>query len=123
MLFRLLIAAAIVFSGSLASFAQDENKASTIFAGGCFWCMEPPFDKTEGVLSTTSGYTGGAAEDATYKKVSAGSTGHFESVKIDYDPSRVDYEKLLNVFWRNIDPFDDKGQFCDKGDQYKSAIF
>lgn len=123
MLFRLFIAAAFLAAGSLASLAQDENKASAVFAGGCFWCMEPPFDKTDGVLSTISGYTGGSAEEATYRKVSSGGTGHFESVKINYDPSKVSYEKLLTIFWRNIDPFDDRGQFCDKGKQYKPAIF
>jgi len=123
MQFRLFIAAALLVAGSLASFAQSENKASAVFAGGCFWCMEPPYDKTEGVLSTTSGYTGGTAKTAKYEVVSSGGTGHLESVKVEYDPSKVSYEKLLNVYWHNIDPFDDRGQFCDKGDQYKSAIF
>lgn len=94
-----------------------------IFAGGCFWCMEPPFDKLDGVLSTVSGYIGGTAEDATYKRVSAGSTGHYEAVRIEFDPSKVDYGQLLKVFWRNIDPFDGNGQFCDKGPQYRAAIF
>ena len=94
-----------------------------IFAGGCFWCMEPPFDKLDGVLSTVSGYIGGTAEDATYKRVSAGSTGHYEAVRIEFDPSKVDYRQLLKVFWRNIDPFDGSGQFCDKGPQYRAAIF
>lgn len=94
-----------------------------IFAGGCFWCMEPPFDKLDGVLSTISGYIGGTAEDATYKRVSAGSTGHYEAVRIEFDPSKVDYGQLLKVFWRNIDPFDGNGQFCDKGPQYRAAIF
>jgi peptide-methionine (S)-S-oxide reductase len=123
MLFRLLAAAAMLMAGSLSLAAQTENKASAIFAGGCFWCMEPPYDKTEGVSATISGYIGGSAESANYKQVSAGSTAHYEAVKIDYDPSKVGYEQLLSIFWRNIDPFDDKGQFCDKGDQYKAAIF
>lgn len=104
----------------------DERGAATeaaVFAGGCFWCMEPPFDKLAGVLSTVSGYIGGSAEDATYQRVSSGSTGHYEAVKIEFDPSKVDYGQLLEVFWRNIDPFDGNGQFCDKGPQYRSAVF
>jgi peptide-methionine (S)-S-oxide reductase len=121
MLSRLLIATVFLFTG-LAT-AQAEDRASAVFAGGCFWCMEPPYDKTDGVLSTTSGYIGGASESANYKQVSAGGTGHYEAVKIEYDPSKVSYEKLLSIFWRNVDPFDDRGQFCDKGDQYKAAIF
>jgi peptide-methionine (S)-S-oxide reductase len=106
-----------------AASAQTAQTATAIFAGGCFWCMEPPFDKTEGVISTTSGYTGGTKVNPTYQEVSAGTTGHFESVKVEYDPSKVSYEKLLDVFWPNVDPFDASGQFCDKGDQYRSAIF
>jgi peptide-methionine (S)-S-oxide reductase len=85
--------------------------------------MEPPFDKTEGVLSTVSGYTGGQAENPTYEEVSAGGTGHYEAVKIEYDPAKISYEKLLDVFWPNVDPFDASGQFCDKGQQYRAAIF
>lgn len=102
--------------------AQAENKVA-IFAGGCFWCMEGPFDKLDGVLSTTSGYTGGTLENPTYEDTSTGKTGHYESVQIEYDPGKVSYEKLLEVFWKNIDPFDARGQFCDKGPQYRSAIF
>jgi peptide-methionine (S)-S-oxide reductase len=94
-----------------------------VFAGGCFWCVEAAFDKVDGVLSTTSGYTGGIKVNPTYEQVSAGRTGHYESLKVDYDPARVGYEKLLDVFWRNIDPVDATGQFCDKGPQYRSAIF
>ena len=97
--------------------------AVATFAGGCFWCMEPPFDKTEGVVSTTSGYTGGQKAGATYEEVSAGGTGHKEAVRVVYDPQKVSYAKLLDVFWRNVDPVDARGQFCDKGDQYKAAIF
>jgi peptide-methionine (S)-S-oxide reductase len=123
MLARLFLTAALLLGGTIISQAQTENTASAIFAGGCFWCMEHPYDETDGVLATTAGYSGGTAEDATYKKVSSGVTSHFEAVKIDYDPSKVGYEKLLYIFWRNIDPFDAKGQFCDKGNQYRSAIF
>jgi peptide-methionine (S)-S-oxide reductase len=117
-LFALAIAAL-----STPAAAQSAPTATAIFAGGCFWCMEPPFDKTEGVLSTTSGYTGGTKVNPTYEEVSAGSTGHMESVKVEYDPTKVGYEKLLDVFWHNVDPLDADGQFCDKGSQYRSAIF
>jgi peptide-methionine (S)-S-oxide reductase len=93
------------------------------FAGGCFWCMEKPFDAIPGVISTTAGYTGGFVENPTYEQVSAGKTGHMEAVQVSYDPNRVSYQQLLDAFWRNIDPLDDRGQFCDKGPQYRSAIF
>jgi peptide-methionine (S)-S-oxide reductase len=93
------------------------------FAGGCFWCMEGPFDKLEGVISTTSGYTGGGKKDPTYEEVSAGGTGHAESVRVVYDPAKVSYERLLEVFWHNIDPLAHERQFCDAGNQYRSAIF
>ncbi len=99
------------------------GSASAIFAGGCFWCMEPPYDKLEGVFSTTSGYIGGHVEAPSYEQVSSGSTGHVEAVLIEYDPNVINYEELLEVFWRNIDPLDDRGQFCDRGEQYRSAIF
>jgi peptide-methionine (S)-S-oxide reductase len=97
--------------------------ALAIFAGGCFWCMEPPFEKLDGVKTVVSGYTGGTKENPTYDEVSAGGTGHAEAVQVTFDPSKVSYEKLLEVFWRNVDPYDAKGQFCDKGSQYRSAIF
>jgi peptide-methionine (S)-S-oxide reductase len=93
------------------------------FAGGCFWCMEPPFEKLDGVLSVTVGYTGGTVQNPTYEQVSAGGTGHAESVQILYDPSRISYEKLLDVFWHNVDPTDAGGQFCDRGSQYRPEIF
>jgi peptide-methionine (S)-S-oxide reductase len=96
---------------------------TAIFAGGCFWCVEEAFDKVPGVLATISGYTGGEAPNPTYKQVSAGGTGHYEAVKVEYDPAQVSYEELLETFWHNIDPFDGRGQFCDKGSQYLSAIF
>ena len=97
--------------------------AVATFAGGCLWCMEPPFDRLDGVISTTSGYTGGSTENPTYKEVSSGRTGHAEAVQIVYDPKRVSYEQLLDVFWHNIDPTSAGGQFCDGGDQYRSEIF
>ena len=112
--------AVMLYSISLPLFAATD---SVIFAGGCFWCMEPPFDKLDGVVRTTSGYSGGHTENPTYKSTSSGTTGHYEVVEIEYDPAKVSYEKLLDVFWKNIDPFDDKGQFCDKGPQYRAAIF
>ena len=90
--------------------------AVATFAGGCFWCMEPPFDKLDGVISTTSGYAGGRTANPTYDQVSSGRTGHLEVLQIEYDPAKVSYEELLDVFWRNIDPLDGGGQFCDKGE-------
>ena len=102
---------------------KDGASAVAVFAGGCFWCMEPPFDKLDGVLATTSGYIGGSKEDANYKAVSYTDTGHYEAIEVRYDPAKVSYEKLLEVFWRNIDPLDGRGQFCDKGPSYLTAIF
>ncbi|MEB2344691.1 MAG: peptide-methionine (S)-S-oxide reductase MsrA [Deltaproteobacteria bacterium] len=101
----------------------EPGTASAVFAGGCFWCMEPPFDALDGVLSTTSGYTGGSLANPTYEQVSAGGTGHVEAVQVRYDPQRVGYAKLLEVYWRNVDALDDGGQFCDRGESYRSAIF
>ncbi len=102
---------------------MERQSATATFAGGCFWCMEPPFDKLEGVQSTTSGYIGGRTPNPTYEQVSAGGTGHTEAVQIVYDPTRVTYEKLLDVFWQNVDSLDAGGQFCDRGDQYRTGIF
>ena len=93
------------------------------FAGGCFWCMEAPFDKVPGVVSTTSGYAGGRVKDPTYEQVSEGTTGHAEALQVAYDPAKVSYEQLLEVFWRNVDPIDRGGQFCDRGNQYRTGIF
>ncbi|NHA13621.1 peptide-methionine (S)-S-oxide reductase MsrA [Thioalkalivibrio sp. XN279] len=103
--------------------AAGAETARATFAGGCFWCMEPPFDKLEGVLSTTSGYAGGPEPDPTYEQVARGLTGHAEVVQVVYDPARISYEELLQVFWRNIDPLAVDRQFCDAGPQYRSAIF
>lgn len=116
---RLLIAV-LLYSIQLTAFAANDV---AIFAGGCFWCMEGPFDKLDGVVSTTSGYTGGHTENPTYKMTSSGTTGHYEAVQIEYDPDKVSYQKLLDVYWMNVDPFDARGQFCDKGPQYRAAIF
>jgi peptide-methionine (S)-S-oxide reductase len=103
--------------------ASTEGLARATFAGGCFWCMEPPFDKVPGVVSTTSGYMGGRVENPTYQQVSSGGTGHAEVVQVTYDPKKVSYEKLLEVFWHNVDPTVRDRQFCDVGEQYRTAIF
>jgi peptide-methionine (S)-S-oxide reductase len=100
-----------------------EQLQTAVFAGGCFWCMEPPFDKKEGVVQTESGYTGGHVANPSYEQVSSGGTGHTEAIRITFDPGRISYEELLEIFWRNIDPLDKGGQFCDRGDQYRSGIF
>lgn len=102
------------------AFSETEK---AIFAGGCFWCMEAPFDALDGVISTTSGYTGGDQENPSYEDVSSGLTGHVESVQVVYDPEKISYEELLDIFWVNIDPLNENGQFCDNGNQYLSAIF
>jgi peptide-methionine (S)-S-oxide reductase len=94
-----------------------------IFAGGCFWCMEAPFDKLPGVISVTPGYSGGSQKNPTYEQVSAGGTGHAEVVQVVYDPAKIGYDRLLDVFWRNIDPTVKDRQFCDSGSQYRSAVF
>jgi peptide-methionine (S)-S-oxide reductase len=103
--------------------ADGAHLSKATFAGGCFWCMEPPFDKLNGVVSTTSGYTGGEKVDPSYEEVSSGGTGHAESVEVVYDPAKVSYEQLLDVFWHNIDPTVRDRQFCDVGEQYRTAIF
>lgn len=103
--------------------AATQKFAVATFAGGCFWCMQPPFEKIDGVLKTTVGYTGGSVPNPTYRQVSAGGTGHAEAVQIEFDPARVSYERLLDVFWHNIDPLAKNRQFCDSGDQYRTAIF
>ena len=102
---------------------QDKQLENATFAGGCFWCMQPPFDKLEGVISTTVGYTGGPEKNPTYKEVSYGRTGHTESIEVMYDPTQVSYEELLDVFWMNINPTDPDGQFVDRGKQYRTGIF
>jgi peptide-methionine (S)-S-oxide reductase len=103
--------------------ADGRTLAKATFAGGCFWCMEEALDKVDGVVSTTSGYTGGKTKDPSYEDVSSGGTGHAEAVEILYDPAKVSYARLLDVFWRNIDPTTPNAQFCDHGSQYRSAIF
>ena len=122
---RWLSALAMVFAATSMAPAQSNTppKAVATFAGGCFWCVEADFDKVAGVISTTSGYAGGSVANPTYYQVSAGSTGHTEVVEIAYDPAKVSYQKLLDVFWRNHDPLAKDRQFCDSGSQYRAAIF
>jgi peptide-methionine (S)-S-oxide reductase len=109
--------------GQAAKPGTQSSLAKATFAGGCFWCMEEAYDKIPGVTSTTSGYMGGKTKKPTYEQVSSGGTGHAEIVQVEYDPAKVSYEKLLEVFWRNIDPTQRDAQFCDHGSQYRSAIF
>jgi peptide-methionine (S)-S-oxide reductase len=125
---RTLLAIAIVGALALGSMSASAATATSghaiaTFAGGCFWCMEPPFDELDGVISTTSGYTGGHKPNPTYEEVSSGATGHTEAVQVVFDPQRINYEKLLAVFWRNIDPITANAQFCDHGTQYRAGIF
>ena len=101
----------------------EESQAVATFAGGCFWCMESPFDELEGVTKTVVGYAGGKEKNPTYQDVASGATGHTEALQVFYDPSKLSYEKLLDVFWRQIDPTDAGGQFVDRGSQYRSEIF
>ena len=126
--FRILLACALFMAllahqARTADSAGDSRRETATLAGGCFWCLEEALDKVDGVLSTTSGYTGGQKASPTYEEVSAGGTGHTESVQVMYDPQKVSYATLLDVFWHNIDPTIPDQQFCDKGHQYRSAIF
>jgi len=104
---------------------QNAEVRTAVFAGGCFWCMQPPYDalKAKGVISTSVGYSGGHTKDPTYEQTSAGGTGHMEVIQVTYDARKLSFKDLLSVYWKNIDPFDGKGQFCDKGEQYSSAVF
>jgi peptide-methionine (S)-S-oxide reductase len=134
---RLVRRAALALAGGVAACAPGETLAQTAsakvatgaardtatFASGCFWCTEADFEKVPGVVDAVSGYTGGRVPNATYEQVSMGGTGHREAVQVIYDPARVSYRQLLDVFWRNVDPVDARGQFCDKGYQYTSAIY
>jgi len=128
--FLLLVSAAWMLAGAgcgaqtkEAPPPADKGLRVAIFSGGCFWCMEHPFDELDGVVSTTSGYTGGRLPNPSYEQVSSGATGHAESIRVVYDPAKVTYRRLLDVFWHNIDPVARNGQFCDIGNQYRSAIY
>jgi peptide-methionine (S)-S-oxide reductase len=128
---RLLLAALVLLGAAFllmrpdspAAAAPSGKQAAAIFAGGCFWCTEADFDKIPGVVSTTSGYAGGRIANPTYEQVSAGGTGHIEVVRVVYDPARVSYQTLVARFFRTVDPLDGAGQFCDRGSQYRPAIF
>lgn len=114
-----------LLGGILTQVAADDAKEIAVFAGGCFWCMQPPFDKLKdrGVISTRLGYTGGTKDNPTYEETSSGTTGHREAIEVTFNPNKISFKELLNVFWKNVDPHDSKGQFCDKGEQYTSAVF
>ena len=123
-----VLSIAILFIGTLSvqaisQAAANATQGKAYFAGGCFWCMEEVFENVEGVLSVTSGYMGGAVARPSYEEVSAGRTGHAESVEVVYDPAKVSYQKLLDAFWMNVDPITPNAQFCDHGSQYRAAIF
>jgi len=122
------LGALIILTGAAAAqtstpAAPEQKLEAATFASGCFWCTEADFDKVKGVVETTSGYMGGTTPNPTYKEVSSGGTGHAEVLQLKYDPSQVTYKELLDVYWRNVDPLDKNGQFCDRGDQYRPAIF
>ena len=110
------------FDLSMGHAADSGSTAKAYFAGGCFWCMEEAFEKVDGVIETVSGYMGGTVKNPTYEEVSAGQTGHAESVEVRYDPAKVTYTQLLEAFWRNVDPVTPNAQFCDHGSQYRAAI-
>jgi peptide-methionine (S)-S-oxide reductase len=127
---RFLLSLALIFAAAGLASAQmaplpapASGQAVAIFAGGCFWCTESDFDKVKGVVSTTSGYIGGKVANPNYQQVSAGGTGHAEAVQVIYDPKQVSYEKLLSTYWRSVDPTVKDAQFCDHGNQYRTAIF
>lgn len=120
-LFLVLAASLFYTKESLAM--SDTTLQKALFAGGCFWCVESDFDKVEGVVSTTSGYSGGHVKNPQYKEVTSGKTGHREVLLVEFDPEKVTYQKLLDVFWKSIDPLNAEGQFCDIGFQYTSAIY
>ena len=121
----LLTSIVSLFLLTSSAFAESDssNKAIATFGGGCFWCMEPPFDKLDGVVSTVSGFSGGHVANPSYKQVVRGNTGHTEVVQITYDPSKISYQELLEVYWKNVDPLDKGGQFCDRGWSYRPVIF
>jgi len=119
----LCLTGVVIFILTGASYSKENKMETAVFAGGCFWCVEHAYDEVEGVISTVSGYIGGHKENPSYEEVSMGRTGHAEAVQVVYDPGKVSYQELLSVFWRNIDPTTPNRQFCDKGSQYRSAIF
>jgi methionine-S-sulfoxide reductase len=123
MVFLLLFGIHLPAEGENKSMANRNELATATFAGGCFWCMEPPFDKLDGVVATVSGYTGGHKANPTYEEVVTGTTGHLEALQVLYDPAKIGYDQLLDIFWQNVNPTDPGGQFVDRGSQYRTAIF
>ncbi|MEZ5850269.1 MAG: peptide-methionine (S)-S-oxide reductase MsrA [Hyphomicrobiaceae bacterium] len=125
--FIMAVSALWIATGVAAAQPAPKGEApkteTATFAGGCFWCVEADLDKVEGVISTTSGFMGGTTKKPTYRQVTAGGTGHLEVVQVVFDPKKLSYRRLLDKFWHSIDPYDARGQFCDKGDSYKTAIF
>lgn len=115
--------AIVLLIGAQAAGADESEHERATFAGGCFWCMEPPYDRVDGVIETISGFSGGHVADPSYQQVIQSGTGHLEVVQVVYDPEKVGYERLLEIYWRNVDPFDGGGQFCDRGESYRPAIF
>ncbi len=122
-IFLILICPFLLFLQNEAIANETDNFKKAYFAGGCFWCMEESFDKIDGVKKSISGYSGGHLKDPSYEEVIYKDTGHVETIEITYDPKIISYKNLLNVFWKNIDPFDKFGQFCDKGKSYRSVVF
>lgn len=122
-LFTIAAVAVTLFLSAVLGAASHAAEGKAVVAGGCFWCVEADFEKVPGVVSVVSGYTGGTVENPTYKQVSAGGTGHYEAVEITFDTGRISYDDVLQLFLRSVDPLDDGGQFCDRGDSYRTAIF
>ena len=122
-LFTITAVAVTLFLSAVLGAASHAATGKAVVAGGCFWCVEADFEKVPGVVSVVSGYTGGAVENPTYKQVSAGGTGHYEAVEITFDTTRISYDQVLRLFLRSVDPLDAEGQFCDRGDSYRTAIF
>ncbi len=121
--FLTLLGSLLIMVGINTTAQAHQHQETAIFAGGCFWCLQEAFDKVPGVISTTVGYTGGKSENPSYEQVSSGGSGHVEALKVTFNPKQVDYSSLLKTFWRNVDPTDGSGQFCDRGNQYRSVIF
>jgi methionine-S-sulfoxide reductase len=120
---KMLLACLLALALADLQVRPTSANAEAVFAGGCFWCLEEAMEKVPGVMAAVSGYTGGTFKNPSYEQVSSGGTGHVEAVRVTYDPSKVTYAQLVDAFWHNIDPVDGGGQFCDRGEQYRAAIF